>query len=99
VWACAFAPLGHYFASASADRTARLWCTERGRPLRLLAGHHSDVSVLAWHPNSHYLATGSDDRTLRLWDVRDGKPCRVLVGHRAPVRALLPWSHPEPCTK
>lgn len=52
----------------------------------MLAGHHSDVSAVAWHPNGHYLASGSDDRTLRLWDVRDGKSCRVLVGHRAPVQ-------------
>ena len=86
VWDVAFGPLGHYFASSAADRTARVWATERARPLRLLTGHHSDVSCVRWHPNAHLLATGSDDRTLRLWDIRDGSACRILVGHRAPVR-------------
>ena len=38
VWDVAAGPAGHYFASASADRTARVWATERARPLRLLAG-------------------------------------------------------------
>ena len=90
VWDVAWAPAGHYFGSAGADRTARLWCTERARQLRLLAGHHADVSALIWHPNSHTVATGSDDRTVRLWDVRDGSPRRILVGHRAPVRRRTP---------
>ena len=40
VWDVAVSPLGHYFASASADRTARIWITERAAPLRVLAGMH-----------------------------------------------------------
>lgn len=40
-----FSPLGHYFASASHDRTARLWSVERIQPLRIMAGHLSDVDV------------------------------------------------------
>lgn len=85
VWDVAAAPQGQYFASASGDRTARVWATERPQSLRLLAGHHSDVAALAWHPNGDLLASGSDDRTLRLWDVRDGRPRRILVGHGCAV--------------
>lgn len=38
-------PRGHYFATASHDRTARLWSTDHPQPLRILAGHVSDVNV------------------------------------------------------
>lgn len=38
-------PRGHYFASASYDRTARLWSTDHQQPLRIFAGHVSDVNV------------------------------------------------------
>ena len=38
VWDVASSPHGLYFASGSADRTARLWSTERAQPLRILAG-------------------------------------------------------------
>jgi len=38
VWDVAAGPAGLYFASAAADRTARVWATERARPLRILAG-------------------------------------------------------------
>lgn len=85
VWDVAAAPLGQYFASASGDRTARVWITERAQSLRMLAGHHSDVSTVLWHPNGDLLASGSDDRTIRLWDVRDGRPRRILVGHGCAV--------------
>jgi len=37
--------LGQYFASASHDRTARLWSVERMQPLRIMAGHLSDIDV------------------------------------------------------
>lgn len=37
--------MGHYFASASHDRTARIWSVDRIQPLRIMAGHLSDVDV------------------------------------------------------
>ena len=40
-----YSPLGYYFASCSFDRTARIWNTEQIQPLRILAGHSSDVDV------------------------------------------------------
>jgi transcription initiation factor TFIID subunit 5 len=45
VWDVDFSPLGYYFASASHDRTARIWGTDNIFPLRILAGHLSDVDV------------------------------------------------------
>lgn len=40
-----FSPMGHYFASCSHDRTARVWSMDRIQPLRIMAGHLSDVDV------------------------------------------------------
>ena len=37
--------MGIYFATASRDRTARLWSTDRTTALRIYAGHLSDVDV------------------------------------------------------
>ena len=45
VWDVDFSPLGYYFASASHDGTARIWSTDHIFPLRVLAGHLSDVDV------------------------------------------------------
>ena len=37
--------MGVYFATASRDRTARLWSTDRTTALRIYAGHLSDIDV------------------------------------------------------
>jgi WD40 repeat protein len=45
VWDVKWSPMGVYFATASRDRTARLWSTDRTTALRIYAGHLSDVDV------------------------------------------------------
>ena len=50
VWSVKFSPYGYYFATGSHDKTARLWATDSHQPLRVFAGHYSDVDV-----NSSYL--------------------------------------------
>ncbi|CAJ1972394.1 unnamed protein product [Sphenostylis stenocarpa] len=43
IWDVQFSPAGHYFASCSHDRTARIWSMDKTKPLRIMAGHLSDV--------------------------------------------------------
>ncbi len=45
VWDVAACPGGLYAATASADRTARVWSTERTQSLRILAGARATCSV------------------------------------------------------
>jgi len=45
VWDVDFASTGFYFATASHDRTARLWSCDQIHPLRIFVGHLSDVDV------------------------------------------------------
>lgn len=40
-----FSSNGAYFATASMDFAARLWCFERSRPLRIFADHPTGVDV------------------------------------------------------
>jgi hypothetical protein len=51
VWALAFDPQGRWLATASADKTVRLWDLEHpeAKP-RVLRGHESGVSTLAFDP-------------------------------------------------
>ncbi|KAF8922652.1 WD40-repeat-containing domain protein [Mucidula mucida] len=89
VWDVKWSPLGIYFATASRDRTARLWSTDRTSCLRIYAGHLSDVDVLSpIPPNSLYLATGSSDWTARLWDVQRGSCVRVFIGQQGAVTSM-----------
>ncbi|KAG0743474.1 hypothetical protein G6F57_006174 [Rhizopus arrhizus] len=83
-----FGPYGFYFATASHDKTARLWSCDHVHPLRIFAGHLADVNTVRFHPNSKYLVTGSCDRTARLWDVQRGTCVRVFTGHKGSIHTV-----------
>ncbi|MGH3869461.1 MAG: hypothetical protein ACRDQ4_25820 [Pseudonocardiaceae bacterium] len=94
--AVAFSPDGHTLASASSDKTVRLWnLADPAHPTPLgspLTGHTDTVHAVAFSPDGRTLATGSYDRTVRLWNVADpahptplGQP---LLGHTDNVNAV-----------
>jgi WD40 repeat protein len=88
VYEVAFSPDGTTLASASGDRTARLWRVSDGALLHTLKGHRGGVMSIAFSPDGATLASGADDNTVRLWNVADGKPLRTLAGHTDGVPAV-----------
>ncbi|MBW4492078.1 MAG: serine/threonine protein kinase [Oscillatoria princeps RMCB-10] len=79
---------GNLLATGSDDKTARLWDTDTGECLRIIAGHANFVKSVAFSPDGSVLATGSDDRTVKLWDVAGGGLLRTLTGHSHAVKSV-----------
>ncbi|MGP4047093.1 nSTAND1 domain-containing NTPase [Streptomyces sp. 2A115] len=96
VYLTSFSPNGRILATASYDRTVRLWdVRDPARPKQLgkpLTGHESWVSSAVFSPDGRTLASASDDGTIRLWDVRDpGHPRPLgepLTGHDGTIYLL-----------
>ncbi|MFG2529229.1 AAA family ATPase [Streptomyces sp. NPDC048516] len=103
VYLTAFSPSGRILATASYDRTVRLWDVAdptHPKPLgKPLTGHTSWVSTAVFSPDGHTLASASDDGTIRLWDVRNpSRPRPIgapLTGHNgtAYLLAFSPDGH------
>lgn len=87
-WTVSFSPMDYYFAAGNADRSVTIYSTNREVPIRMLTGHTSDVSAVAWHGNGTLLASGSDDRSARLWDIRSAECARVFRHCSAPITSL-----------
>ncbi|AFY35989.1 WD40 repeat-containing protein [Calothrix sp. PCC 7507] len=81
-----FSPDGQILATASYDKTIKLWRTD-GSLINTLPGHTKPVTSVKFSPNGQILASASQDGTVILWH-RDGKYIRTIPAHNSTVYSV-----------
>ncbi|KAK4359467.1 hypothetical protein RND71_021696 [Anisodus tanguticus] len=83
------------FASASLDRTIKIWNLGSPDPNFTLDAHLKGVNCVDYFTGGDkpYLITGSDDHTAKVWDYQTKSCVQTLEGHTHNVSAVC--FHPE----
>lgn len=109
--AISLSPTSSLFASASQDRTVKIWSTEEGEVQGILRGHRRGVWSVAFAPKDTppisgengptgssrgLVLTGSGDKTVKIWSLNDYSCLRTLEGHTNSVLKVLWLPTPPP---
>ncbi|MGZ6366690.1 MAG: protein kinase domain-containing protein [Ktedonobacteraceae bacterium] len=91
VTAVSWSPTGTHIATASFDKTVRIWDTAHGFSVITYRGHWDRVQAITWSPDGKRVASASDDGTVQIWDPTTGKQVLIYRSHSNAINAVA-WS-------
>ncbi|GAB4531313.1 MAG: caspase family protein [Pleurocapsa sp.] len=83
-----YSPDGKIIASASWDKTIKLWDVENDKLITTLTGHQNAVNTIAFSPDGKTLISGGEDKTIKLWNLETDKLITTLTGHTDSIKTV-----------
>ncbi|QLL34829.1 hypothetical protein HG536_0H02040 [Torulaspora globosa] len=84
--ALSLAPNDSIFATASYDKTCKIWDVETGENRATLAGHKRGLWDVSFCQYEKLLATCSGDKTIKIWNLETFSVVKTLEGHTNAVQ-------------
>lgn len=78
-------PTKDIVATASDDRTWKMWSLPSGQLIMSGKGHRDWIGACKFHPKGHMLATASGDKTVKLWDFNKADCQHTFADHTGAV--------------
>ncbi|OQW58524.1 MAG: hypothetical protein A4S17_03570 [Proteobacteria bacterium HN_bin10] len=88
IFGVAFSPDSQRIATASADRTARIWDAQSGEQRAVLRGHTDFVTEARFTPDGQRIVTASSDGAARIWHAEPDRLEATLAGHEGGINAI-----------
>lgn len=74
-------PNNEFFATASYDKTAKIWDSQSGEIVGILRGHKRGLWKIKFCPFDKLVLTCSGDKTLKLWSLQTYQCLKTFEGH------------------
>ncbi|ACF14566.1 WD-40 repeat protein [Chloroherpeton thalassium ATCC 35110] len=88
IYSVAFSHDGKLLASASSDKTIKLWNVKTGEELRTLLGHKQSINAVVFNQEDTFLASAGSDGKIRLWDANTGDLLKTFKGSKDGINAV-----------
>jgi WD40 repeat protein len=84
-----FSADGQTVATASEDKSVRIWDPLTGEALHTLDDHTDAVLTVAFSPDTSLVASAGADKTLRIWEVATGVLSRTIPGFTSAINDVV----------
>lgn len=89
IWACKFSPTDLALATASGDKSVRLWSLKTFSTVKLFEGHTNFVLKLNFLSSGMQLASCAADGLIKVWNIKDEENAFTIDAHEDKVWSFV----------